>query len=336
MKRSCLLLLLLACLGSDGCQGFASEYQQALTSALRHLGEPVPQRLAVKPTPALLKTALPKRVAVQKVVPRRFPDLVLSNLFARTGINPNQIFEGATGGVFGTPGVRYFGSLEKNHILAVIPAQGWMHYTCQDALNSRGDTTAVGPSEEETLRRGLEFARFLGLQESDLAKLPRTNRLDYRFSVTHHSSLKQPRHVAAREAFFRRAIDGYPVVTGHLYGGLWVGFGYGGKLYKFALTARATQPAELLSVAPLGEQLKMLSESKALHAFAWPADAGESKKLAALEVDLVEVVYFEDAPENPQKVIPPLLRWEGDLKTAAATNGVVFFTPIREQRQRWK
>jgi hypothetical protein len=84
------------------------EYERALTEALRHLGEPVPQRLAVKPTPTLLKTILPKTVAVQKVVPRRFTDEILTDVLARTRIDPRETYEGATGGVFGTPGVRYY------------------------------------------------------------------------------------------------------------------------------------------------------------------------------------------------------------------------------------
>ena len=54
--------------------------------------------------------------------------------------------------------------------------------------------------------------------------------------------------------------------------------------------------------------------------------------LAVLKLDFVEVAYFEDAPEKPQQIIPPLLRWEGELIFHGETNLVVLFTPIAKSK----
>jgi len=312
------------------CDG--APHDQALRYALRTLGEPIGLCPKLQPAEAVLKKSLPTQIAVHKVVRREFPEKVIDKLLKMTELDRNQTFQGANRGVFGTPGVRYYGSLENNHTLTVIPAQGWIHYTRMEAVDDKGDRTLVGPTEEETYQRGLEFAKMLGLKESDLARHPVKDRLDFLFAKTEGGPVLLPPRVKSREVFFRRAIDGYPVTTVGLYGGLWVGFGYRGMLYKFALTARATEPMSTIKVAPLSEQLKILADGKQVHATHWPVDPQELKKdkEATLVVDLVEAVYFEDAPEKLQKVIPPLLRWEGNLKIKDQKHSVVLFTPIKE------
>lgn len=307
-------------------------HDQALSQALRNLGEPIAFCPKLKPAEAVLKKSLPTQVSVHKVVRREFSDDLIDKLLKMTDLDRNQTFQGANRGVFGTPGVRYYGSLKSNHTLAIIPAQGWVHYTRMEAVDDKGDRTLQGPTEEETLRRGLEFAKILGLKESDLAQHPLKNRLDYLFTKTEGGPVLLPPRVKVRGVFFRRAIDRYPVTTGRLYGGLSVEFGFHGMLHKFELIARATKPLSVINVAPIAEQFKTLAEGKQVYAVRWPIAPDELKrdKDAVLELVLVEVVYFEDAPENFQKIIPPLLRWEGELKFRGEKHTVVLFTPIRE------
>jgi len=284
------------------------------------------------PAQTVLTAALPAEVRVFKVVPREFSEEFIDRLLEVTELDRTQTFRGSRHGVFGTPGVRYYGSLENNHTLAIIPAQGWIHYTRMDAVDDKADRSLVGPTEEETLQRGLEFAKFLGLKESDLARTSDKERLHYYFRKTEGGPVLHPPRVKSMEVFFRRALDGHPVVAEGLYGGLWVGFGFRGKLYKFSLTARAIEPMYAFPVAPIAEQLKVLTECKQVYAFPWPVDAKDLKKDqdAVLTLVIVEVVYFEDAPERVQKIIPPLLRWEGELQFNAEQHTVVLYTPIKE------
>ncbi|MDH7502782.1 MAG: hypothetical protein QHJ82_08755 [Verrucomicrobiota bacterium] len=228
--------------------------------------------------------------------------------------------------------MRYYGSQENNHTLAIIPAQGWMHYTRLEAMDDKGDHTLTGPTEAEALQRGLEFAKTLGLKESDLARHPTKDRLDYLFTKIEGGPVLQEPRVKVRGVFFRRAIDGFPVTTGRLFGGFRVEYGFHGMIYKFELVARATEPISTIKVAPLAEQLKVVAEGKQVYGVRWPVDPDELKmdKDAALNLSLVELVYFEDSPEKFQKIIPPLLRWEGQLRFKGQEQTVIFYTPIKE------
>lgn len=164
-------------------------------------------------------------------------------------------------------------------------------------------------------------------------KHPTAERLDYVFEKTERDSYNKPTRVVSRHVFFRRAIDGYRVVTGHYYGGLRVGFGINGKLHQVELTARATKPLSNIRVASLAEQIKMFADCKEIFALResdfW--EIVKADKSAILELENVEVIYFEDAPEKFQKVIPPLLRWQGNLKWQEKVETIVFFTGIKER-----
>ncbi len=317
------------------CCSFSGQFEQATAHALRSLGQPVHYWPKVMMRGEILQKPIPEAVTVYKVVPRKISDATLDELLKATELNRSQTFQGANRGVFGTPGVRYYGSLENNHTLAIIPAQGWIHYTRLEAVDDKGNKTLQGPTEEETLRRGLEFAKLLGLKESDFARHPIENRLDYRFLKTEGGPVRLEPRVKSMEVFFRRAIDGHPVATGRLYGGLWVGFGFHGMLYKFELTARAVEPMDTIKLASLSEQFRAITEGKQTHAVRWPVDPEELKKdkEAVLELDFVELVYFEDAPEKFQKIIPPLLRWEGELSFKGQRHLVVLFTPVKPRKR---
>lgn len=317
------------------CRCSGAEYEAAVSHALRTLGQPVGYCPRIEPTEFVLRTRLPEQVRVHKVVPRAFSEELIDQLLKITDLDRNQTFRGSRTGVFATPGVRYYGSLEKNHTLAIIPAQGWIHYTRMEAVDDKGARQSLVPSEDEALARGLEFARVFGLGESDFARHPLKNRLDYLFCKTEGGPVLDPPQVKSMEVFFRRAIDGHPVHSRGLYGGLWVGFGFRGMLYKFELTARATEPIATIRLAPISEQLRVFAESKQVYASPWPFDSDELKKdkNALLRLELVEVVYFEDAPEKVQKIIPPLLRWEGELQFKSARHFVAIFTPIQETKR---
>jgi hypothetical protein len=301
--------------------------------ALRSLGEPIQFCPSLK-TEAISTNVLPAQVAVHKVVRREFSEDLINKLLKLTELDRNQTFKGADRGVFGTPGVRYYGSMEDNHTLAVIPAQGWMNYMRLEAMDDKGDKTLVGPTEEEALRWGLELAKTLGLKEPDLARHPLKDRLDYLFTKIEGGPVRLEPRVKVRGVMFRRAIDGYPVTTGRLYGGLHVEYGFHGMIYKFELIARATEPMSTIKIAPLAEQLKTVAEGKQVYGVRWPVDPSELKKDkdAVLDLSLVELVYFEDSPDKFQKIIPPLLRWEGELKTKGQEHTVIFFTPIKEAK----
>lgn len=331
MSRVCVLIFISWCVNCY-C---GAPHEQALPHALRSLGQPIASCPRVRPADIVLNKSLPAQLAFHKVVRREFSEDLINNLLKVTELRRDQTFQGANRGVFGTPGVRYYGSLENNHTLTIIPAQGWIHYTRMEAVDDKGDRTLVAPSEEQTLQRALEFARMLGLKEADLARHPVKDRLHYHFCKTEGGPVLQVPRVKSMEVFFRRAIDGHPVVAQGLYGGLWVGFGFRGMLYKFALTARATEPLSTIRVAPLADQLKQFAEGRQAYAFSWPVDPQELKKDqdAVLELSLVEVVYFEDAPEVVQKIIPPLLRWEGELVCRGERHFVVLFTPIKETKR---
>jgi len=315
-----------------GCACLGAEYDQATAHALRSLGQPVKHWPKVTMKGDMAQRSIPEAVAVHKVVPRKFSEATLDRLLKVTELDRSQTFQGADRGVFGTPGVRYYGSLESNHTLTVIPAQGWIHYTRLEAVDDKGNKTLQGPTEEETMRWGLEFAKILDLKESDFARHPVENRLDYRFLKTEGGPVRLAPRVKSMEVFFRRAIDGHPVATGRLYGGLWVGYGFHGMLYKFELAARATEPMATIKLAPLSEQFQKITSGRQAHAVRWPVDPEELKtdKDAILELDFVELVYFEDAPEKFQKIIPPLLRWEGELRFKGDRHLVVLFTPIKQ------
>ncbi len=330
MRRLLAVLLLF-----EATKCFGAGYESAVGHALRTLGQPVSYWPRMTNKSDLKQMQIPASLSVYKVVPRKLPDETLQRLFKTTGLDQNQTFQGADRGVFGTPGVRYYGNLSSNHTLTIIPAQGWMHYTRMEAVDDKGDKTLSGPTELETMRWGLEFAKIIGLSESDFARHPVENRLDYRFLKTEGGSVQHAPRVKSMEVFFRRAIDGYPVATGRLYGGLWVGYGFNGMLYKFALTARATEPVSTINLAPMSEQLKTVEAGKQVYAVRWPVNPEDLKKDkdAVLELDFVELVYFEDAPEKFQKIIPPLLRWEGELIFKGERHLVVLFTPVKEAKK---
>lgn len=329
-KRAGVVFLL--CCWAAACH--AAAHDQAVQAALRSLGQPLTYCPKVTATNVTLGKPLPAQVAVHKVIPWKFSEELIDQILRMTDLERRQTFQGANRGVFGTPGVRYFGNPENNHTLAIIPTQGWMNYMRLEAIDDKGDRTLTGPSEEEALRRALEFAKVLGLKESDLARHPTKDRLDYLFNKVEGGPVSHEPRVKARGVFLRRAIDGYPVTTGRLYGGLWVEYGFHGVLYKFELLARASEPMSTISVAPVSEQLKTLAESRRVYAVHWPIDPAELKKQkdAVLDLSLVELVYFEDAPDKFQKVIPPLLRWEGELKFQGQEHAVILFTPIKEAK----
>lgn len=324
---SFLMVVLLA--GVVACSG--APHDRAVNAALRSVGEPIKYCPPLR-ADALTKQPLPAQIAVHKVVPRQFPQELMDRLFQLTGIDPNQTFQGANRGVFGTPGVRYYGSLRNNHTLAVIPAQGWMHYERLEAIDDKGDRTLTGPTEEQALRWGVEFATFLGLKKDELARHPTKDRLDYLFTKIEGGPVLQEPRVKARGVMLRRAIDGFPVTTGRLVGGFSVEYGFNGMIYKFELAARATEPTSTIQVAPMAEQLKVLADGKQVYGVRWPVDPKELRKDkdAALELEFVELVYFEDTPEKFQKIIPPLLRWEGELKFMGQSHTVILYTPIKE------
>jgi hypothetical protein len=328
---------LLAGILSRACS-YASAYEQAVEGALRELGEPSSSLPQIRPVGELFKRSWPDSVKVLKVVPRQLAEKNTDRLFKITGIDPRETFEGATGGIFGTAGVKYFGSLQRNHTLTFIPAQGWIHYKRAEAIDDKGNRSAVAPPESALLPRALELAEALGLSKQDFAKRPDTNDFEVRMGYTRQAAYKSEPRVVGREIFLRRAIGGHPVVTGHLYGGLSVGIGINGMLHHFELTARATQPEKALAIAPLSEQLNLLGGGKPVHIVHSPPDWLEATKdkNAVLELGLAEVVYFEDEPNKVQKIIPPILRWEGELKFRGATNLVVLFTSIAEARSEEK
>ncbi len=326
------LIAILLCCAAATCCG--ASYDQAVRQALRTLGEPIGYSPKLK-SDAIASNALPARVSVHKVIPRKFSENTMQQVFKLTGIDTNSTFKGATEGVFGTPGVRYYGSLEQNHTLAVIPAQGWMHYERLEAMDDKGNKTLTGPSEEETLRRALEFANVFGLNESDFARHPLKNRLDYLFTKIEGGPVRLEPRVKVRGVMLRRAIDGFPVTNGRLYGGFAVEYGFHGMIYKFELIARATEPLSAIHVAPVSEQLKVLATGKDVFCARWPASSDELRKdkAAELTLTLIELVYFEDAPEKFQKIIPPLLRWEGTLTHKGQEHTVILYTPVKEAKR---
>ena len=309
----------------------AETYEQAVQKALRHLGQPIPQILKLDRAESLDAKFLPAKIAVQKVVPRKFDDEIIDRLLKFTELDRRQTFKGANRGIFGTPGVKYFGVLEKDHTLAIIPARGLVSYVRTEATDDKGDTAAVAQAKELLLPRALEIGKMLGLHESDFARHPLTGKFDVTYSKIERSTFNTDLRVVQRSIFLRRSIAGLPVVTGHLYGGLWVGLGINGMVHEIKLTARATEPLSMIEAAPLDEQIIALRNSKQVFTVQWPEEFRTAKSLqeATLVLELVEAVYFEAAPEDVQKIIPPLLRWEGELKSNNQKYPVILFTPIK-------
>ncbi len=123
-RWSCSLLVVWLSVG----QALASDYEQASRKALRSLGEPVRFCPKVVSTKELLRCKIPDQIAVQSVVPRQLSPATIATLLRMGGLDSQKTFKGNNRGVFGTPGVKYYGSLEQTHTLTIIPAQGWIRY----------------------------------------------------------------------------------------------------------------------------------------------------------------------------------------------------------------
>jgi hypothetical protein len=331
MTKAIGILLLLVCFAARHLG--AGPYDQAVKRALNELGQPVVKMPRIETSADLRTTRLPEQVAAHQVVPRQFSEQMLNTIFRLTALERSNMVSRAARGSFGAPGVKYFGSFEKDQTLALNPAQGWIRYKNGQALHDKGNRSATAPGEEVLLPRALELAKVLGLMESDFARRPGENGYDFRLGKTERTSYQQPKRVVGRDIFLRRAIDGHPVVTGSLQGGLWFGIGINGVVHEFHLTARATQRSETRTVAPLPQQLTALAEARQVRIVHRPTDWEDAVKdqQAVLALDLVEIVYFEDAPEKIQHLIPPLLRWEGELKFRGQSNLVVLFTPVKQR-----
>lgn len=337
MTHSLKVFLIIGVICWQQC-AMAESLDKATGKALRHLGKPAELPKNVIADDDLGTNHLPATITIQKVVPREMVDQVVDQLLKLTDLGRSQIVKGADRGIFGTPGVRYFGDLYESHVLAFIPAQGWSHYTRSLAVDDKGDATLVAPPKEILLPRALELAKAFGLSESDFARHPATGQFDATYMKIERSNVRSDTRVVQRSIFLRRSINGLPVVTGHLYGGLTLGLGLNGVIHEFALTARATKPESEIKTASLAEQITAIKKSGKVFAVRWPGEATPPEFLqnAFLKLQFVEAVYFEAAPEEAQKIIPPLLRWEGELQVGNTNHPVIFFTPVAEAKTQRK
>jgi hypothetical protein len=316
-------------LASGTICSYAFAGEDATRNALNTLGKEVACPLPIRVSPQFSNPPVPSVVKTWKVVPRKWSAQGQAQFVRLTGVDVGQTYEGSSAPEFRTPGVKFYGSIRDDHCLTLVPDRGWFIYRCSQAIDDSGRKTAiVGLDEAQVLSKAFEIARMFDMSEEDFARHPITGKFDCRFTKLERTASKTGTRVIGRGVFLRRAVDGLPVFTGGLQGGLRAEFGIEGQLHKMELTARAIEPTGSVRLAPVPQQISALTSEKRFHLVLFNPDwsAYQAEPEARLELTWLEAGYFEDERENPQQALPLVLRWEAKLIGSGERKTLVFFS----------
>jgi len=230
-------------------------------------------------TPELVWTAKtndwPSSLWVYRVVPQNFSPAVISNLLtmASFSLEQNQSVPGKPGYEKDKVPPLYFSTPNDKRHLGIAPSFGYIEYRDYGA-EAEPENFSVGvPTDEETYPIALEYLRKFGVDRSQLATKPSTNKftgpLDLGIrrelrtqSWTDKSTHKPIEDVYRRGIYFVRRLDGVDI-DGIVHGGVFISFGNHARIAELSITWRGLEPHELRRTLAPPQVLDLIRSGRA-------------------------------------------------------------------------
>lgn len=250
-------------------------------------------------------TNLPTELTVYEVVPKRFSHQVISNLVALAEFgNPSAALSALTQAAEGRKARYEERDLRK--FLLLDPANGEVFLHNPGAIaNSRPEAAGV-PNDKQLLPLALEILAKLGVERSDLATQPGTDRprmtVGVRVRGGRDKATGQRVEVAlGRDVKLNRRINGIDCSAGGVAGAVWMEFGNYAKLATLEMAWRDLKPHKKLKSAGKIEIERWIRGGKAVT----DLESDEAATVKRFVIKSITPAYLEKSRREPQKYVWP-------------------------------
>ena len=273
-------------------------------------------------------TNFPTSVKIFAVVPTKFSPETISNLLQLAELTTKNKRRPVQEGVFLGKDVLAYASKEDTRQLSIVPSQGFIAVSKDDAFAAPRQTPVGVPDDKEAPELALNLLRKLGLNTSGLATGSKGEILPSSFSEGSVLHKEKPSgrivtNVISRSITLTRQIEG---ITVSGMAGISMKFGNEGKLAYLEWTCRTIKPAgECLVPSAAG----FVSRIKSGRTMIFEEQAG--KPIQKLTIKRVQLYYWENEGSKPQTMIYPFAVLEAETDLPGKDSQTRLFVPFANE-----
>jgi len=269
---------------------------------------------------------VPPTMNIYKVVPSKFSFSLVTNMIAMGGFKEPEKVKNAL-----IPALR-----GKEAAFEEIPAHKTIHLSPERGLalffnDSRyalpREPERGVPSDEDAPKLALEVAKALGVNTSEIARVPDSDRFLFRRDKRTMGGLlngKYTKRDIARGIYLYRAIDGIPVYGNGNCGGLYVNFANDAQAAQVELSWRNLEVKKRSATASRDEIARRLRNGSAFIRLE-EGDPAKIKKITILEM---LAHYRTLSGHDAQALVLPIVVIQANADLGDQTVPVQFFCPV--------
>ncbi len=270
-----------------------------------------------------------------KVIPQEFSVAVISNAMAIGSFTMDDKVKLPPDALAIDKKAICFKDKAETKWLEILPTLGYIKYYDPNALAQAVSAVkdvpepVIGvPNETETTQLGLKYLRLLGIDISEIARKPGTDKFDLHWEKRTREWTNQKTHKEIWEVemfgvFFTRCIDG---IEESGFGNVEVSFGNNAKVFELEVSWRNLQPYQLLDNFVTPEQVVKSIQSRQTRLpilEGWPVD-----EIKTLTITNATPRYSRKPGDEPMDFVVPALQLDAIIDNGKTNRSIWFQTGI--------